>query len=111
MKNLRELSERLNADCPKHKFEVVRKWSLRSGRRLKIKVDGKLAPHFATREKVFKIEGVLQKIHNIDPIKEFSHMALLELQMEGIVEATDPIAISFREEVNKGIYKDYSKEK
>jgi hypothetical protein len=97
MVDLQKLSEQLNTDRPDHKFEVVS----RKGK-LKIKVDGRLARYFATSEKMFEEDGDLKKFHNIDPVEEFSKIAIFELESEGAIEATMPETIKFREMLKKG---------
>jgi len=99
--DLKKFSEQLNSDCPKHKFEVIRKWSIRRGRVLKVKVDGVLKNHVAVDEKYFGKNGPLQKFHKLDPYKELSDLVLFELQCEDVIEVTDPRAVEFREALKR----------
>ena len=102
MADLQKLSEQLNRDRPNHKFEVVRKHLAKEESRLRIKVDDKESRYFATSEKKFDEDGDLQKLHGLDPYKEFSKIAIFELESEGAIEATMPETIKFREMIKKG---------
>ena len=97
MADLQKLSEQLNKDRPNHKFEVIRKHLAKEESRLRIKVDGKESRYFSTSEKFYDEDGDLQTLHHLDPVEEFSKIALFELESEGAIEATMPETIKFRE--------------